>query len=535
MRRIDRHTVRAPAAHGQSLQVPPLADAANLIAANRERQLVWRVELAGEAVAGLRLEFQAELCRLAYDYTRSYRDVELPEAPSGPLLLSGHQPRLFHPGVWFKNCALSELGAAGLGTPLNLVVDNDLCGLSAIPVPVSTQGAASFFNCHYDQTGDNIPFEVRGVLDRQLFGTFPQRLGELLAPLVAQPLVHRLWKHWSLLPAERQVRLGAGLAAARHALEAELGWQTLELPLSELCRTRAFACFLAELLGRAVEFREFHNDSLELYRRIHRIRSKSHPVPALALDGDWCEVPFWVYSAAQPRRERLFVRTAAGKLELSNRGGWKQSLDLGRLAEQLHELLQGEVCLRTRALTTTLFSRLVASDLFLHGIGGAKYDELTNELARRFFDLELPDFMTLTATIRLAGHERPVTSQDIVQHQILRRELEFHAEQQLSHSGGSPDSAEAARLLAAKRQLIEGRPAASNLRHWQRELEWVNAELAPLVATTAQQIDSEIERLQLEQKRDSVFGSREVAFCCFPESLGAQLKAALHSHSKASK
>lgn len=535
VRRIERHSFRAPAANGQSLQVPPLADAANLLAANIERQHTWRVELAGEAVTGLRLELQAELFRRAWHYTRAYRDVDLPEAHSGPLLLSGHQPRLFHPGVWFKNCALSELGAAGLGTPLNLVVDNDLCGLSAIPVPVSTQGTASFFNCHYDQTGDNVPFEVRGVLDQHQFETFPQRLAGLLHPLVTQPLVHRLWKHWSRLPAERQARLGSGLAAARHSLEAELGWQTLELPLSEVCRTRAFACFLAELLGRAGEFRKVHNHSLEIYRRVHRIRSKSHPVPALALDGEWCEVPFWVYSAAEPRRQRLFVRTSAGKLELSNRGGWNQSLDFGRLGEQLHDLLQGDLCLRTRALTTTLFSRLVASDLFLHGIGGAKYDELTDELARRFFGLELPDFMTLTATIRLAGYERPVTSQDIVHHQVLRRELAFHPEQQLPGSGSSPESAEAARLLAAKRDLLEGRPAASNLRHWQRELEKVNAKLAPFVETTARQLDSEIERLQLERKRDSVFGSREVAFCCFPESLGAQLGAALRSHSNASK
>ena len=34
------------------------------------------------------------------------------------------------------------------------------------------------------------------------------------------------------------------------------------------------------------------------------------------------------------------------------------------------------VRLRTRALTTTLFSRFLLGDLFIHGIGGSKYDEL---------------------------------------------------------------------------------------------------------------------------------------------------------------
>jgi hypothetical protein len=534
VRRIERHTVRAPAEHGQSLQVPPLPEAAAILTANQDRQQTWQLQLAGNSLSSLRQELQRELIERAQKYTRSYRDldvVQLTDREQGfdrPLILSGHQPRLFHPGVWFKNCALAELGAGGLGIPLNLVVDNDLCGLSAVPVPLAQAETANFLNCHYDQTGENVPFEVRQLLDRKLFGTFPQRLGELLAPLVAHPLAQRLWGHWSKLPKELQTRLGSGLAAARHALEAEFGWQTLELPLSELCRTRAFACFLSELLLRAGEFRELHNQSLERYRRIHGIRSKSHPVPALALEGEWCEVPFWVYSAARPKRERLFVRTVANGLELGNRSGWSARLETRRLEEQILGLLCSEICLRTRALTTTLFARLVASDLFLHGIGGAKYDELTNELARQFFRLELPEFMTLTATIRLAGHERPVTGQDVVRHQVLRRELEFHPEQHLTNSV-EPTA------IADKRHLIATRGTTSDLRTWQRKLEQANSELAPFIEATALQLDSEIARLQLARRRDTVLGSREISFCCFPESLGAQLSAALRNHSSASK
>ena len=41
--------------------------------------------------------------------------------------------------------------------------------------------------------------------------------------------------------------------------------------------------------------------------------------------------------------------------------------------------------LRTRALTTTMFARFLLGDLFVHGIGGAKYDELGDEIARGFF------------------------------------------------------------------------------------------------------------------------------------------------------
>lgn len=530
MRRLERHTVRAPAEHGHSLQVPALVDARPLVETNRSLLKSWNVELAGRSLVTLREELASKLPRLALEHTQRYRDVSPDGWDEQGLVLSGHQPRLFHPGVWFKNYALSSLGNRGIGTPINLVVDNDLCGLPAIAVPVISNQQAAFTNCHYDQPSDNVPFEFSRLVDESTFRSFPQRLGELLAPLVATPLVHRLWQHWSKLPGDLRGNLGLGLAAARHKLESDFGWQTLELPLSQLCRTEAFACFLAELLLRAKELRTIHNASLEEYRRLNRIRSKSHPVPALALDGNWCEVPFWVYSSAKPRRQRLFVQSTGEQLELSDRDGWNTRLDKLRLTEQLHELLRGPTCIRTRALTTTLFSRMLSCDLFLHGIGGAKYDELTNEIGQQFFGKQLPAFMTLTATVRLPGHERPTTAADIVRHEVLERELKYHPEQHLS-----PADTAAAPWVQAKRQLLATRGSSSNLKSWQRELEQVNAALTPYVTRTEERLAAEIERLKEVQRRDTVLGSREISLCCFDAGLAAQLEAAARNHSSASR
>ena len=39
--------------------------------------------------------------------------------------------------------------------------------------------------------------------------------------------------------------------------------------------------------------------------------------------------------------------------------------------------------IRPRAITTTMFSRLFFSDVFIHGIGGAKYDTITDEIIKR--------------------------------------------------------------------------------------------------------------------------------------------------------
>src|SRR5262249_56991840 len=64
---------------------------------------------------------------------------------------------------------------------------------------------------------------------------------------------------------------------------------------------------------------------------------------------------------------------------------------------------------RSRALTNTLFARLFLADLFIHGIGGAKYDELTDEIIRRFYGFAPPAYMVLSATLRLPFPIFPAT------------------------------------------------------------------------------------------------------------------------------
>ena len=52
-----------------------------------------------------------------------------------PLVVTGHQPELFHPGVWVKNFATAAIARAHGGLGLNLIVDNDLPKSASIRVP----------------------------------------------------------------------------------------------------------------------------------------------------------------------------------------------------------------------------------------------------------------------------------------------------------------------------------------------------------------------------------------------------------------
>ena len=58
-----------------------------------------------------------------------------------------------------------------------------------------------------------------------------------------------------------------------------------------------------------------------------------------------------------------------------------------------------------RALTLTMFLRLFLADLFIHGLGGARYDKITDELIRRFFKGEPAKYTVASATLSISLHK----------------------------------------------------------------------------------------------------------------------------------
>ena len=55
--------------------------------------------------------------------------------------MAGHQPELFHPGVWVKNFALTGVAGRIGAIPFNLVVDNDAVKSTSIHFPAPSARA----------------------------------------------------------------------------------------------------------------------------------------------------------------------------------------------------------------------------------------------------------------------------------------------------------------------------------------------------------------------------------------------------------
>ncbi len=129
--------------------------------------------------------------------------------------------------------------------------------------------------------------------------------------------------------------------------------------------------------------------------------------------------------------------------------------------ERLRDLASRSIRLRTRALTTTMFCRYLLGDLFIHGIGGAKYDELGDSIARRFFGIEPPGFLTLSLTAWLGLPDQTATSSELASLERALRDLVYNPDRHLAE----PLSPEIRNLIMRSvRQLREkAAPGGSGL------------------------------------------------------------------------
>lgn len=382
---------RAPQEDGAALVDPPLAAAAEILKQNRDAKPPVGSAILGRSLAELARESRRELLALAREYTGAYRDLPPAGDGSAPLLVAGHQPELFHPGVWFKSFVLSSLAGKLNAQAVNLLIDNDTVRSAAIRVPGGTLAEPRVEQVAFDTPRGNVPYEEREILDAACFESFGARAAEHLAPLIPGPLLHELWP-LTRAASGRSRNLGRVLAEARNRLEESLGLSTLELPLSAACETDSFRWFAVELLAGLPRLHEIYNGSLAEFRRANKVRSRTHPVPDLAEEHGYLEAPFWLWTHDSPQRRRLFVLRHADRLEVTDRLRVRFDLPLTgeRVVDVLREQSAAGIRLRPRALVTTMYARLVLADLFVHGIGGGKYDQLTDLILARYFDLPPP-------------------------------------------------------------------------------------------------------------------------------------------------
>ncbi|NUQ64576.1 MAG: hypothetical protein HUU20_19085 [Pirellulales bacterium] len=522
---VEYRRLRAPREDGAALVEPAFGEVSELAARNRSRRRTCDYDFQGRSLAELARAAREELIREAQRYTSAYRDVDLTRYhPTQPIYLAGHQPQLFHPGVWYKNFVLGSLARRHQAQAVNLVIDSDTIKSVAIRVPGGPVEHPRLTAVEFDRPGPPIPFEERPIQDRELYESFGGRVAEQIRPLVRHPLIEKYWP-MAVARSHQTGNLGECLAESRHRLEGCWGTATLELPQSRVCDLPSFSYFTAHLLAHLPRLRMIYNDVVAEYRRSHHVRSTAHPVPDLAVDDDWLEAPYWIWSAEDPRRRRLFAKHLDDEILLTDRRGLELALPLSPesdAAAAVDRLSRYSACgikIRSRALITTLWARLVLGDLFLHGIGGAKYDQVTDAICTQFFGMEPPRYLVVSATLYLPVAHRRTTDGDVRRVNDRLRQLAYHPDRVIQEDGlASGPAGDPSDLMEEKRRWIGTPQTPGNAAERFRQFHRINEALQPWVASERRRLLDRREHLERALRAEAILSSREYAFCLFPET-----------------
>jgi hypothetical protein len=172
-------------------------------------------------------------------------------------------------------------------------------------------------------------------------------------------------------------------------------------------------------------------------------------------------------------------------------------------------------------LLTTLFARLFLADQFVHGIGGALYDRLSDRIAELFWGLHLPGFLTATGTWRWIPWNPERENRRLQQARQLLRELDQQPERHVD-----PADTGGVGLVEAKRALLARMGEPTGRRERQLEMEQINAELRRRVEPRVVQLAREVAEAEAAQTRNQILGSREIAWVAHSRDLPGRLAAA---------
>lgn len=502
----------APPDEGGVFCFPPPSTWPHVLVGN-QRAFPQHASLLGRSLQTLRTEFRRELL----DIVRS----EGGEPTSSTIVMGGHQPEWFHPGVWFKNFLLDAFARRIQATAINLVIDHDLARHLAIKVPYRDGDAIKVQSMVPESFEQTVPWEMLSPKDFSAWESFPERVKQRIgSPKSHDMILDRVWP--SVLS---QLKLGASVghayAAARHALERESGLRTIEVSLGRLLDSEAFAAFFFAIACHADSFRAIYNRWRDHYRMHHRIRNEAHPVPALSIRKGWIEIPFWTYENADPIRRGLWCRCEADQLFLTDHSNWQLSLPKSSIEsnplDSLRTITDKGRRIRTRALTTTLFCRLLASDFFVHGIGGGKYDQLTDHIVRDWLAIDPPTYGVATSTMRLPLSTSSTTlktpSQIRSQWWYDRNHLE-----QLSVELADNDRIRWNDCIARKHHLLATIPPRGQKKAWHQAMAELNRELRQLAAPLLTQQWAELPQAEFLLRHRALEQSREYSLLLFSSS-----------------
>lgn len=317
-----------------------------------------------------------------------------------PVLMAGHQPLFFHPGLWAKSLTASVLADSVQGVACQKLTDTAL-GLEAFNyLPEVEDGGQSrrrsleFFSSKAGQEAvKTLTYAYLGAPEKASLQKILED-GKIYSP----PEVRENLKFY-------EARLLAGLRECKtwneyhiyglRFLDELSGTKRLYFQGHQFWNSEPFQEFTAQWLMNLPAMNEAYNQSLNEYRAQHQIKHELTPLPNLKFEDWWFELPFWGLNKYQ-QRHSLWAKLDGDRMVLRMKGSeGNYSISTKDFVRELKEL---PIAFWPKALPQTLFCRLYLCDYFIHGVGGGVYEKVNDLFIVKVFKAKAPDFGVVTAT-----------------------------------------------------------------------------------------------------------------------------------------
>jgi hypothetical protein len=420
-----------------------------------------------------------------------------PPLPGGPIILSGHQPWHWHPGILIKDTSALAVASRHAGCAAHLVVDQDVHPALRVDVPWARDGTLSARTLVLGPQLEGVPLGMQPPIDSHAAARHLEQAAAEKPACDLKPLIDA----WRDLPPVGT--LAQQVSVVLHRLRERLG---VGLPIcmaTQLATMDSFRAMVEAMLRDAAACVRAYNQAVD-----------AHPAAGMAglrVDSLRIELPLWRLAWQQPR-QRVFA-------DVADR--------LPRLVDERGEVIDWQANdprdhLAPRALLMTALLRRGACGLFVHGRGGALYDRITEQWIERWLGVPLNPMAAASCDVRLPFDVPVATDADLARAVWWNHHLPHNLDRHL------PPGRFDAAVVHRKRELLAtlstdgdrtGRAAAF------RELHTLNDKLAAAAPDALAAA-----RLALLRARQGVANAdlalrRDWCFALYPEDRLAALPA----------
>ena len=169
-----------------------------------------------------------------------------------------------------------------------------------------------------------------------------------------------------------------------------------------------------------------------------------------------------------------------------------------------------------------MFLRLLVADWFVHGLGGALYDVVTDALIEQYWKIAPPGFSAVSATFHV-----PIDSEyDAEQHDAIARLVrdtywnpDRHLDELLREQEPISEWVEQKYAL-----MEEHLPTHRQRRERFHRFRQIAGQLRPFVEQQRMQWQEQLTQWQRRQQDEVVASRRDYAFCLHPPSIPSELQ-----------